>query len=255
MKNLVPLLLIFNLILSGCGGSSRPDSTQVTQKKYTPLTLEESKKLITPTIYAIPVFELETMSCSDQTSMKDVRGKLLFSVCPEVIKSCSLEGTCQIRQNGLDTLINVDSVVEGERRFASMKDSSCIYGKGPRRDQVKGYKTMCLDPYYSVAADLKIYNLGTVIFIPSVVGTVLPDGSTHNGYFIVRDSGGSINGYGRFDFFSGFNFTRESNNPLRKLGFADRETNVPYFVITGNQADQILKTRNFPELNSTVLVK
>jgi 3D (Asp-Asp-Asp) domain-containing protein len=253
MKTALPLIII--LVLTGCGGASRRNDTGAKQRQYTPLSLEDSKKLITPTIYAIPVFEINSMTCSDRTAMKDVRGKLLFSVCPEVVKSCVMEGTCEIKQGDSETLINVDSVIDGERRFISMKDSACIYGKGSRRDQVRGYKTMCLDPYYSIAADLKIYNLGTVIFIPSVVGTILPDGSTHNGYFIVRDSGGSIKGYGRFDFFSGFSFTRSSNNPLRKIGFADHETNVPYFVITGDQADQILKLRNFPSLNSTILVK
>ena len=60
---------------------------------------------------------------------------------------------------------------------------------------------MCLDPYYSVAADLDIYKLGTVVYVPSFVGVLLPSGVNHDGYFVVRDSGSSIKGYGRFDFF------------------------------------------------------
>lgn len=35
---------------------------------------------------------------------------------------------------------------------------------------------MCLDPYFTVAADLNFYKLGDVIFVPQFVGEVMPDG-------------------------------------------------------------------------------
>ena len=156
-----------------------------------------------------------------------------------------MEGTCQIQQGSKKVLLNVSAIRDGERRFVVIEDSECVYGGGDRRDKVKGYKIMCLDPYYSLAADLTIYNLGDVIYIPSAVGIILPNGSTHDGYFVVRDSGGAIKGYGRFDFFSGFD---SSFNPLKMAGFSDKDNNVPYYLVMGSEAEQFLRKRNFPSI-------
>lgn len=245
MKSVILLLLSFCFV--SCAESSKSDAakTTATSKRYTPLSLEESKKLITPTTYSIAVYNLDKMSCDGQKKIKDINGKVLFNACKEVYAGCEMEGTCQVQQGSKKLLLNVDAVRDGERRFVVIKDSECIYGKGARRDKVKGYKIMCLDPYYSVAADLSIYNLGDVVYIPSAVGISLPDGSTHDGYFVVRDSGGAIKGYGRFDFFSGL---KSSSNPLKMAGFSDKGNNVPYYVVKGSEADQFLKKRNFPIL-------
>ncbi|MBC7464375.1 MAG: hypothetical protein H7256_00140 [Bdellovibrio sp.] len=185
------------------------------------------------------------MTCNGQKKIKDISGNVLFNACQEVYAGCEMEGTCLIQQKSKKLLLNVDDVRDGERHFVVLKDSGCAYGQGARRDKVKGYKTMCLDPYYSVAADLRIYNLGDVIYIPSAVGILLPNGTTHDGYFVVRDSGGAIKGYGRFDFFSGF---KSNSNPLKLAGFSDKDNNVPYFVVKGSQASQILEKRNFPTI-------
>src|SRR3989338_7761429 len=104
---------------------------------------------------------------------------------------------------------------------------------------------MCIDPYFSLAADLSIYKLGDVIYIPDAVGLQLPGGSQHNGYFIVRDTGGGIKGHGRFDFFSGFDSLKNPSHPFRKLQFNDRTTHVPFFLVTGSVAQEILDMRNF----------
>lgn len=243
------ITLFFLFSLTSCAASNGSGASAKVSRKYTPLTLEESKKLMTPTIYSIPIYNIDDMSCDSSHKMKDGSGKVLFSVCKAVYADCEMEGTCQIQQGSKKYLVNVDSVVQGERRFVLIKDSECTYGKGARSDRSHGYKTMCLDPFFSVAADLHIYNLGDVIFIPSAVGMTLPDGSTHDGYFVVRDSGGAIKGDGRFDFFSGFKSANSNLNPLGNLGFGDRETNVPYFIVKGSEAENILKKRNFPSLS------
>ncbi|MFZ3231304.1 MAG: 3D domain-containing protein [Pseudobdellovibrio sp.] len=244
MKALIYILLSFVLV---CCGSKKSSTAVGAQHKYVPLSLEQSKKLITPTIYLIPTFDQSAITCSDQKNIKDAAGKTLVTVCSDVFRSCELEGTCLILNNQKKMLLNVDVVVKGERRFNMASDSQCPFGNGARRDQVNGYRMMCLDPYHSVAADLSIYNLGDVIYIPTAVGVVLPDGSIHDGYFIVRDSGGAIKGYGRFDFFTGFKIST-SRNPLSQIGFSDKETNVPYYVVVGSVAEDILKKRNFPDL-------
>ena len=107
---------------------------------------------------------------------------------------------------------------------------------------------MCVDPFYSVAADLKIYNLGDVIYLPAVRGVVLPNGEIHDGYFIVRDAGGGSEGEGRFDFFTGLYTSSTLNNPFTKLKLNGLQTFPEYVLIEGAQADQMRQQRNFPLL-------
>ena len=245
-KNVVILFTALLTFAFGCARSDNHGSS--TKLHYVPLTLEESKKLITPTVYYIPVYDQTTLACADQKSMRDTQGITIATVCKNVFDSCVMQGTCQIRQGSESTLVNVSSVVQSERRFSILKNNVCTFGTGSAKGQ--NSKPICLDPYYSVAADLSLYAVGSVIYVPSVVGLAMPDGTIHDGYFIVRDSGGAIKGYGSFDFFTGFSLNR-SESPLVQLGFGDKQTNVPYYVTSGTQADEILKKRNYPNLPVT----
>lgn len=235
------------IFLVSCAGSHSGTTAKV-RPKYVPLSLEDSKKLITPTVYYIPRYDQSTTACAQTVNMKAKDGSVLATVCKNVYDSCLMQGTCLIKTSGQTKLINVGSKVDGERRFVVVDQSQCFYGRGAVRDSVKTHSLMCLDPYFSVAADLKIYRLGEVIYIPSFTGVMLPDGTIHDGHFIVRDSGGSINGYGRFDFFSGFDSPKDGANPLVFHEFIDKGTHVPYFQVTGPKANEILIQRNFPRL-------
>lgn len=240
-------LLCILIFLVGCAG----DRTGVAAKarpKYIPLSLEDSKKLITPTVYFIPRYDQSALACGQSVDMKAKDGSLIATVCKNVYDSCVMQGTCLIKTVSKTKLINVGSKVGGERRFVVVDQSQCFYGHGAVRDSIKVHPTMCLDPYFSVAADLKIYRLGEVIYVPSFSGVMLPDGTMHDGYFIVRDSGGSINGYGRFDFFSGFDTPKDGANPLVFHEFIDKNTHVPYFPVLGQKAADVLNERNFPRL-------
>jgi 3D (Asp-Asp-Asp) domain-containing protein len=81
---------------------------------------------------------------------------------------------------------------------------------GPFGDGVEGYQ---LVPFRSVAVDPAHIPIGTVLFIPSAVGTTLtwPDGTTsvHDGYFFAADIGGDIKG-NHMDVFLGW----EEHNPF-----------------------------------------
>lgn len=241
------IFLIF--LICGCSrgihSSNEPNDKKL---NYIPLSLEDSKKLITPTVYFIPQFDPTSDDCLEKIDLKNKRGLTIVSVCKSTYDSCVLQGTCLIKRADQKFLINVASKVNGERRFSDISSSVCAYGLGATKDNLKTFSSMCLDPYYSIAADLSIYRLGAVIFVPSFAGMLLPNGAVHDGYFIVRDTGNSIKGYGRFDFFSGFDSYKDKSSPFVIQRFTDKQTNVPYFVIEGPKATEILSSRVFPKI-------
>ncbi len=245
MKKLIGCTLL--LFLLACGQTQNKGKS-VSKLDYAPLSIEDAKKLITPTVYYIPEFDQAGPSCSEIVEMKNKLGKTIVRVCKNVYNSCVMQGTCKIKMAEKALLINVGSLVNNDRRFEEISKSECIYGRGASQDSVNNFTMMCLDPYHSVAADLSIYKLGDVIYVPAFVGTILPNGETHDGYFVVRDTGGAIEGYGRFDFFSGFDSYKDRSNPLAVQDFNDKATHLPYYVILGPKAAEILKLRHFPSL-------
>lgn len=95
----------------------------------------------------------------------------------------------------------------------SLGDGTVLRYNGKIETLPKGCNTAlgaagrCLVPYFSIAADLRFYRAGDIVFIPEIRGQsiTLPNGTEikHPGYFIVDDTGGAIKGSGRFDFFTG----------------------------------------------------
>jgi membrane-bound lytic murein transglycosylase len=234
------ILVLLSVSLAACAGRDNKNSSPA-KRGFQPLSEAEAKVYITPTIYYIPQFDLEKQTCaaSSRRAIKDKKDQILFQVCKEIYEACLMQGTCEIKNSEGRTLVNVAGKVDSDYRFAKVQNKTCRYGMGAG-------KAICLDPFHSIAADLSIYKLGQVIYIPHAVGIELPDGSKHDGYFVVRDSGGAIKGYGRFDFFTGF-FAR-SQNPFVSVGFSDKETHVQYYVLEPDEAQDVLKKRNFPEI-------
>lgn len=157
-----------------------------------------------------------------------------------------MQGSCYLKIDGVKTLINYHKKVNGAAQFMLVDRSVCKHGLGDSSDPKQSFKAMCLDPFYSVAADTSIYPLGSVIYISAVRGTALPDGSTHDGYFVVRDSGGNIDGRGRFDFFTG-DLGLNASNPFSALGLGG-ESNFDYQVVTNSDAQSVRERRRFPLL-------
>lgn len=254
MKRLISVFIFMTmLLLLGCGGSDSSSGKSTKRISRAPkriLSEAEKVKFITPTIYHISDYSTAKATQCDQNSVLNLRKAkdniVKINVCRQVLKGCTLQGSCYINVDGEKTLINYQKKVNGAVQFMLVDRSVCKHGLGDSSDPKQSFKTMCLDPFYSVAADTSIYPLGTVIYIPAVRGTVIPDGSTHDGYFVVRDSGGNIDGRGRFDFFTG-DVSLNASNPFSNLGLGG-ESNFDYQVVSNSDAQSVRERRKFPYL-------
>lgn len=197
--------------------------------------------VLKPTVYYFPVLDEDKNPCPEDSKkiMHGAGGKVLLNICPKTEQACNLQGSCGVIQNGVMQSFNIIGRFGGQERFFKIEDQ-CQMGYG--------VKSICLDPYYTLAADLTLYKPGEVIFVPAVVGLELPDGTLHHGFFVIRDSGRGIKGHGRFDFFSGQYSWRNPENPFKKLRLGDVNTNIPYYRISGEVANMIRLDRGFPNL-------
>lgn len=240
------VFLLSLLVVVSCS-----DSHTDKQKSVRVLSEAERQRFVTPTIYYIPQysnFDHQDCPSSQKMDLIDPDNRLIVSSCRRIYRSCQMQGTCQIEIKNKKVLINVDRINQnGVRTFKVVDESSCRYGLGNASDRLRGYKKMCVDPFYSVAADLSIYNLGDVIYIPLLKGVVLPNGQLHSGYVIVRDSGSMIKGPGRFDFFTGF-LGMSRSNPFFKIGLGGDKVFPEYYLIRGPEADEVRQARSFPLL-------
>lgn len=202
---------------------------------------------LTPTIYYKPTIHQNKSKCS-ANALRDLispEGRTLVTLCDSDYKQCLLQGSCFVDDGEKLTSYNYHSKKSNIPRFVVVDTSECPYGYGVRN--------ICLDPYFSVAADLTIYSPGDVIFIPRLVGAILPHGEIHDGFVVVRDSGGGIVGAGRFDFFTGFLSHRRKENPLAQLGFGDPENSFEFRMATAQETRAARERRNYPKLRESVL--
>lgn len=91
----------------------------------------------------------------------------------------------------------------------------CHYGIGVCFDTLaldehplgRGVQGRSLEPFRSVAVDPRYIPIGSPIYVPEIVGMVLPDGTRHDGCLRADDMGGAIKQH-KIDFFveSYFNF-------------------------------------------------
>lgn len=197
-----------------------------------------------PTIYYQPVVNKDNLNCSSN-SLRDLLspdGRVLETICEYDYKACITQGTCTVHSQGKITAYNYHSQKEGRSRFMVVDLSTCPFGYGAR--------STCLDPYFSVAADLNIYKLGDVIFVKKLVGVRIPTSEVHDGFLIIRDSGGGIVGPGRFDFYTGYLNYLNKANTLAQLGFGDPKNRIEYRMATPEEAQAVRLQRNFPRIKN-----
>jgi 3D (Asp-Asp-Asp) domain-containing protein len=207
---------------------------------------EKTDRHLVPTVYYTPITDLDKDQCGDaeRLSLKDLKGESLVRVCPGIAFNCGLQGSCILKRQNEQSIYNVIKKIKGEDRYVVVKN--CAYGLGVHDSKLK--KAICLDPYFTVAADLKFHRPGDVIFVPKLVGVGLPSGHKHNGYLVVRDKGRAIKGADRFDFFSGTDSWKSVDNPFKQAGLTDKNTNLVYQKVDAATAQKIRIERNYPEL-------
>lgn len=194
-----------------------------------------SQVTLRPTIYYLPTNEVEPFKSCTSTDIKSFRapggrdlvpGKSEINVCSKFYFAVQMEGSGLVRtRDGRELLINYVDTEGGVPRFKVVDRSECAYGLGKNN--------LCLQPFVSIAADRNRYNVGDVIYVPAVAKAKirLPDGDIHRGFFIVTDTGGAINGVGRFDFFTGPITERATENPFRKLGLGSKSSGMTYQLV------------------------
>ncbi len=222
--NFKVLLYLTAFLQMGCG---RTGESAVNEESYA-----------SPSIYYIRTID-PSAACTQKSKILDGSGKVIAEVCTKSYNECTMEGTCALKAEPNYKIINYTHKVNGEPRFTVLDAKTpCRFGYG--------VQNICLDPYYSVAADLAYHKAGEVIFIKEMRDVLLPNGERHKGYFMVRDRGGAIKGPNRFDFFTGFLNYTDKKNVFTDHGFASTNSEIAYSVVTGSEAENFLKLRQYP---------
>ncbi len=249
----------------GCGSWS-PYSEE------TPATRSTSRQLI-PTVYHIPTYDVSHLSCGDRSivDLKDRKGRILARACARQVVDCVMQGSCLLKERV--AISEAPKAPKKARHPSSNSRRSAKAAKTKTRwvEKLHGYNYVgtangnyvfqeidlktcaftfgasgwCLSPNYSVAADPKFHKPGDVIYLPDLAGARLPNGEIHDGYFIVKDTGGAIKGPDRFDFFLGHRRTVNRHHPFLLLGLGDKKSRLPFQKVYGREATLIRNRRRF----------
>ena len=223
------ILIILSFAQAACAKANSTEKPQGTQTK------------LVPTVYYHPILKIDSNSCDSNklVDLTNTKNQKVATICKDDIVNCARQGSCTIENQGKNIHIAYETRKKGVTYFEEISLEKCAYGFG--------VKNICIDPYHSVAADLTIYKTGAVIYLPSVRGTILPTGETHDGYFIVRDTGQAIVGLGRFDFYTGYEHPNDQSNPFGKLKLHDPKMTVDYQLVSDEAIiKQVHNARSFP---------
>lgn len=238
LKSKLTSITIFLTVTLLCGISTSAQTNAAKQTNFANQKDFKAPNFVSPTVYHIHTINSEEQKCktSELVQILDVTNTPIALVCPNDSYQCGLQGTCIINGLGYSVMLNFVA----NYRFSAVNTSKCPFGRGVQE--------ICVDPFYSVAANLNQFPTGTVIYIPALKDLKLPNGKSHGGYLIVRDTGAAFNGTNpiRMDFFTGNLLAQDPNNPFTRLGFADPKSRFEFRVVTGATAQQFRASRNFP---------
>ena len=119
-------------------------------------------------------------------TLRTREGQIIGRVSARFRRQLNIEGSARLRDG---RLVNIEGKVDGQSRFLVVEHAP--FGVG-----APGYKLM---PYRTVSVDPKRIALGTVLFIPGLVGVRLPTGEFHDGFCFAHDTHeGASNAIGIF---------------------------------------------------------
>jgi Membrane-bound lytic murein transglycosylase len=196
-----------------------------------------------PTIYYKPTIHVDLNKCpapEEQRALLSPVGVVLQTLCRPDYRNCLMQGSCFVDAGGLVKSYNYYDEKDGRYSFVEVDLKRCPFGYGVRGT--------CLDPFYSVAADLKIYKAGDVIFVPALVGVPVPGGEVHDGYLVIRDAGGAIIGPKRFDFFTGFYSHLDRDNTFARVGLGDADRTFDFRLASEDEAARVRASRAYPRV-------
>lgn len=171
-----------------------------------------------------------TYTGKEKDNLLTLDGKLIATVCKRFSSILLMEGAALLADRGLGEIgINYAGKVKGKARYGML--DRCKYGQGVQHD-------LCLLPYHTIAADNRKHKVNEIIFVPAAKGIVLPDGTIHDGTFIVRDTGGAFNGVGaqRVDMFVGTD--PDTDNAFQRAGF-DKTRSLKAYKIDEPSAERV----------------
>jgi 3D (Asp-Asp-Asp) domain-containing protein len=164
-----------------------------------------------PTFYWVA---LEGNEASHSNDLLDVDGHVITRVGPKFLSGIKMEGTGRLLDG---RVVNFHVRVGKEIRWRICPPSAPYgYGLGD----------YALKPFHSVAVDPKVVRIPSKIYIPAAKGTVLPDGSVHDGYFEAVDVGDAIQNQ-RIDVFTAFG---DQSAPFENHGFSNMKATAVYLV-------------------------
>ena len=170
---------------------------------------------------------------SERSLVKTPKDEIIAEVCTRFYKVLLMEGSGILSDRG-----NGPMTVNwaGPSKFQVQRRCLLGHGVSPRD---------CLLSHHTIAADLKVHKVGDIIYIPDAKGIELPDGSIHDGNFIVLDTGGGFRGIGaqRVDLFIGLE--SDSHNVFKTKGFHHRKPIKAFKVCGAKREDsfQALKIK------------
>jgi len=144
-------------------------------------------------------------------------GQLIARVAPDFRRQLDTEGTARLRDG---RIVNIEQRVGGAMRYLVVRGAP--FGVG-----APGYR---LVPYRTVAVDPRRIKLGTVLYIPALVGIPLPTGEVHDGFGFAHDTGRGITG-NRVDIFVGFESDRD--NALTRSGRIESQERTSVYTVDG----------------------
>jgi 3D (Asp-Asp-Asp) domain-containing protein len=147
-------------------------------------------------------------------------GQPIARVTLEFRRQLDIEGSARLRDG---RILNIEERVGGHMRYLLVRGAP--FGVG-----APGYR---LVPYRTVAVDPRRIKLGTVLYIPSLVGIPLPTGEIHDGFTFAQDTGRGITG-SRLDVFVGFESDRD--NTLTRSGRIASQERIPVYAVDGATA-------------------